>query len=467
MNQTIIKGGLIVDPSQRDRDMFRSRAFGDAPNPPWLKPEDAAAVGDVLIRDGRIAAVELSIDPPEGAAVIDAGGMVVSPGFIDLHCHLREPGFEYKETIATGTRAAAKGGFTTVCAMPNTEPTMHTRATVEYVLDRARADAAVRVLPIGCVTKNSAGAELAEMAELAEAGCVAFSDDGHPVADANIMRQALAYAAGLGLPIINHCETPDLFRGAHMNEGWVSNRLGIRGAPNSAEDTMVARDIALARLTGGRIHIAHLSTAGALDLVRQAKRSGVNATCEATPHHLTLTDEAVMGNPAGGRYDPLGTAAYDTAAKVNPPLRVHEDVEALVAGLADGAIDAIATDHAPHGRVDKLCAFEEAAMGISVLETALGSAMSLAHSGRVSLSRLIESLTWAPAKFLSRPDLGSLAPGSEADVTIIAPNAEWTVDAESFISKGKNTPLNGATLKGRAALTIAGGAVVYDGREQS
>ena len=466
MNQTIIKGGLIVDPSQRDRDMFRSRAFGDAPNPPWLKPEDAAAVGDVLIRDGKIAAVELSIDPPEGAAVIDARGMVVSPGFIDLHCHLREPGFEYKETIATGTRAAAKGGFTTVCAMPNTEPTMHTRATVEYVLDRARADAAVRVLPIGCVTKNSAGAELAEMAELAEAGCVAFSDDGHPVADANIMRQALAYAAGLGLPIINHCETPDLFRGAHMNEGWVSNRLGIRGAPNSAEDTMVARDIALARLTGGRIHIAHLSTAGALDLVREAKRRGVNASCEATPHHLTLTDEVVMGNPAGGRYAPLGTAAYDTAAKVNPPLRVHEDVEALVAGLADGAIDAIATDHAPHGRVDKLCAFEEAAMGISVLETALGSAMSLVHGGRVSLSRLIESLTRTPAKFLSRPDLGSLAPGAEADVTIIAPNAEWTVDAESFISKGKNTPLNGATLKGMAALTISGGAVVYDGRGQ-
>ena len=466
MNQTIIKGGLIVDPSQRDRDMFRSRAFGDAPMPPWLKPDDAAAVGDVLIRDGKIAAVELSIDPPEGATMIDARGMVVSPGFIDLHCHLREPGFEYKETIATGTRAAAKGGFTTVCAMPNTEPTMHTRATVEYVLDRARADAAVRVLPIGCVTKNSAGAELAEMAELAEAGCVAFSDDGHPVADANIMRQALAYAAGLGLPIINHCETPDLFRGAHMNEGWVSNRLGIRGAPNSAEDTMVARDIALARLTGGRIHIAHLSTAGALDLVREAKRRGVNASCEATPHHLTLTDEAVMGNPAGGRYDPLGTAAYDTAAKVNPPLRVHEDVEALVAGLADGAIDAIATDHAPHGRVDKLCAFEDAAMGISVLETALGSAMSLTHSGRVSLSRLIESLTRTPAKFLARPDLGSLAPGSEADVTIIAPNAEWTVDAESFISKGKNTPLNGATLKGGVAMTIAGGAVVYDGRGQ-
>ena len=297
VRQTVIKGGLIVDPSQRDRDMFREYARGDGRENPLLKSDGAAAVGDVLIRDGKIAAVEPSIDPPEGAETIDAGGMVVAPGFIDLHCHLRDPGFEYKETIATGTRAAAKGGFTTVCAMPNTEPTMHTRATVEYVLDKARAEAAVRVLPIGCVTKNSAGAELAEMAELAEAGCIAFSDDGHPVADANIMRQALSYAAGLGLPIVNHCETPDLFRGAHMNEGWVSNRLGIRGAPNSAEDTMVARDVALARLTGGHVHVAHLSTAGALDLVREAKRRGVNVSCEATPHHLTLTDEAVMGCP--------------------------------------------------------------------------------------------------------------------------------------------------------------------------
>ena len=464
VRQTVIKGGLIVDPSQRDRDMFRECARGDGRENPLLKSDGAAAVGDVLIRDGKIAAVELSIDPPEGAETIDARGMAVAPGFIDLHCHLRDPGFEYKETIATGTRAAAKGGFTTVCAMPNTEPTMHTRATVEYVLDKARAEAAVRVLPIGCVTKNSAGAELAEMAELAEAGCVAFSDDGHPVADANIMRQALSYAAGLGLPIINHCETPDLFRGAHMNEGWVSNRLGIRGAPNSAEDTMVARDIALARLTGGHIHVAHLSTAGALDLVREAKRRGVNVSCEATPHHLTLTDEAVMGNPRGGRYDPLGTDAYDTAAKVNPPLRVREDVEALIQGLADGTIDAIATDHAPHGRVDKLCAFEEAAMGISVLETALGSVMSLARGGRVSLTRIIESLTRTPAKFLGRSDIGSLKPGSEADVTIFAPNAEWTVDAESFISKGKNTPLHGATLTGKVALTISGGAVAYDGR---
>ena len=456
MSQTIIiKGGLIADPSQRGRGMFRAAAADNGHG-------GAAVVGDVLIRDGEIATVELSIDPPEGAAVIDAGGMVVSPGFIDLHCHLREPGFEYKETIATGTRAAAAGGFTTVCAMPNTDPTMHTRATVEYVLERARADAAIRVLPIGCVTKNSAGAELAEMAELAEAGCIGFSDDGNPVADANIMRQALAYAAGLGLPIINHCETPDLFRGAHMNEGWVSNRLGLRGAPNSAEDTMVARDIELARLTGGRVHAAHLSTAGALDLIRRAKREGVAATCEVTPHHLTLTDEAVMGDPCAGPFAPLGTAAYDTNAKVNPPLRTTADMDALIEGLADGTIDAIATDHAPHGRVDKLCAFEEAAMGISVLETALGSVLSLAHAGRVPLMRIIESLTSAPAEFLGRSDLGSLKPGSAADVAVFDPDAEWTVDAESFISKGKNSPLHGATLKGRVMMTIAGGEIVYD-----
>ena len=459
MNRTIIiKGGLIADPSQRGRGMFREAASSENGH------GGAAVVGDVLIRDGEIAAVELSIDPPEGAAVIDAGGMVVSPGFIDLHCHLREPGFEYKETIATGTRAAAAGGFTTVCAMPNTDPTMHTRATVEYVLERARADAAIRVLPIGCVTKNSAGAELAEMAELAEAGCIGFSDDGHPVADANIMRQALAYAAGLGLPIINHCETPDLFRGAHMNEGWVSNRLGLRGAPNSAEDTMVARDIELARLTGGRVHAAHLSTSGALDLIRRAKREGVAATCEVTPHHLTLTDEAVMGDPRGGPFAPLGTAAYDTSAKVNPPLRTAADVDALIEGLADGTIDAIATDHAPHGRVDKLCAFEEAAMGISVLETALGSVLSLSHAGRVPLMRIIESLTTAPAEFLGRSDLGSLKPGSAADVAVFNPNESWTVDAESFISKGKNSPLHGARLKGRVIMTIAGGEIVYDGR---
>ena len=439
MEKILIKGGRIVDPAQ-GIDM----------------------VGDLLLSEGRVSGIEKSIPSSNGARVIDAAGMVVSPGFIDLHCHLRDPGLEYKETIATGTRAAAKGGFTTVCAMPNTEPTMHTRATVQYVLEKARTEGAVRVLPIGCVTKGSLGKELAEMIELAEAGCIGFSDDGHPVVDSNIMRQALSYASGLGLPVINHCETPDLFRGGHMNEGWVSNRLGVQGAPNSAEETMVARDISLAELTGGHVHLAHISTIGTLDLVRRAKDVGIRATCEVTPHHLTLTDEAVMGGQGGSPFEPLGEEAYDTYAKVNPPLRARPDMSAMVEGLAEGTIDIIATDHAPHNRVEKLCTFEEAEMGISVLETAMGSALSLVHAGYVDIPLIIEKLTSAPANLLERSDIGTLRPGSEADVTIFDPEAEWVVDTEQFVSKGKNSPLHGATLKGRVMTTVVGGEVVFE-----
>ena len=447
MTSILIAGGRIIDPAQ-GVDM----------------------VGDVLIEGGRVVGVESDIAPPEGAQVIGADGMVVSPGFIDIHCHLRDPGLEYKETIASGTRAAAKGGFTTVCAMPNTEPTMHTRATVEYVLQKARSEGVVRVLPIGCVTKRSAGTELAEMAELAEAGCIGFSDDGHPVVDSNIMRQALSYASGLygqvsnlPLPIINHCETPDLFRDGHMNEGWISNRLGIQGAPNSAEETMVARDIMLAELTGGHIHLAHISTQGTLDLVRSAKARGVRVTCEVTPHHLTLTDEAVMGDAGGHPFSALGTAAYDTQAKVNPPLRARSDMEPMAEGLRDGTIDVIATDHAPHNAIEKLCTFDEAAMGISVLETALGSVMSLVHEGQIGLPLMVEKLTSAPAAFLGRTDIGSLRPGAHADVTVFDPNTEWTVDVEEFVSKGKNSPLHGQTLKGQVVTTVVGGEVVYSG----
>ncbi len=439
MEEILIKGGRIIDPAQ-----------------------GVDTVGDLLLSEGKVAGMEKSISSTNGARVIEAAGMVVSPGFIDLHCHLRDPGLEYKETIATGTRAAAKGGFTTVCAMPNTEPTMHTRATVEYVLDRARTEGAVRVLPIGCVTKGSLGKELAEMAELAEAGCIGFSDDGHPVADSNIMRQALSYVSGLGLPIINHCETPDLFRGGHMNEGWVSNRLGVQGAPNSAEETMAARDISLAQLTGGHIHLAHISTIGTLDLVRRAKDAGISVTCEVTPHHLTLTDEAVMGGQGGSAFEPLGEEAYDTYAKVNPPLRARPDMNAMAEGLADGVIDIIATDHAPHGRVEKLCTFEDAAMGISVLETALGSALSLVHDGHIALPLVIDKLTSAPANLLGRSDIGTLRPGSEADVTVFDPDAEWVVDTEAFVSKGKNSPLHGATLRGRVEVTVVGGEVVFE-----
>ena len=439
MTNILITGGRIIDPAQ---------------GLDW--------VGDLLISDGLIKGVERSIEPSDNVQIVDADGMVVCPGFIDIHCHLRDPGLEYKETIASGTRAAAKGGFTTVCAMPNTEPTMHTRATVEYVLQKARSEGVVRVLPIGCVTKRSAGVELAEMAELAEAGCIGFSDDGHPVADSNIMRQALSYASGLGLPIINHCETPDLFRDGHMNEGWISNRLGIQGAPNSAEETMVARDIMLAELTGGHVHLAHVSTLGTLDLVRGAKARGIRVTCEVTPHHLTLTDEAVMGDTGGRAFDALGTAAYDTHAKVNPPLRARADMEPMAEGLRDGTIDVIATDHAPHNAIEKLCTFDAAAMGISVLETALGSVMSLVHEGHVGLPLMVEKLTSAPAAFLGRTDIGSLRPGANADVTIFDPNTEWTVDTDEFVSKGKNSPLHGQMLKGKVVMTVVGGEVVFE-----
>ena len=440
----LIKGGRLIDPSQ-----------------------GIDGIADLLVEDGVVSGMAQHIDPPEHAEVIDATGMIVSPGFIDVHCHLREPGFEDKETIATGTLAAARGGFTTVCAMPNTNPTMDTASTLEYVLRKARDEAAVRVLPIGCVTKQSKGAELAEMGELAEAGAIGFSDDGNPVVNSNIMRQALSYSSALGLPIINHCEEPSLFHGGSMNEGWISNRLGIKGIPNSAEDIMVARDINLAELTGGRYHVAHLSTAGALELVRRAKERGMkNVTAEVTPHHLTLTDEAILGRTAdgsngSGAYAPLTSAAYDTTAKVNPPLREQADMEAMIQGLRDGVIDLIATDHAPHNRTDKECTFHEAAFGISTLETALGQLMSLVHTGAIDLPLLIEKMTLAPARFLRRTDIGTLKQGAPADITIIDPDTKWVVDTAQFASKGKNTPLQGATLKGHVHATLLEGQVVY------
>ena len=439
MPPLLIKGGRTIDPSQgTDR------------------------VADLHIRDGVIQGLDADIPSPDGAQVIDAAGLVVCPGFIDLHCHLREPGYEDKETIASGTRAAAKGGFTTICAMPNTNPLMDSRATVDFVLRKAREEGAVRVLPIGCVTRGSKGLELAEMGELAEAGAIGFSDDGRPVSDSNIMRQALSYSSALGLPIIDHCQVDELFEDGSMNEGWVSNRLGIKGIPTSAEEIMAARDIALAELTGGRVHLAHVSTAGTVELVRGAKEKGINVTCEVTPHHLTLTDEAVLGRIDGGApFAALTASAYDTNAKVSPPLRSPSDVEAVVQGLREGVIDFVATDHAPHNRVDKMCTFSEAAFGISVLETALGSLMSIVHAGQLPLSRAIESLTAAPARFLGR-DLGTLRQGAPADVTIFDPDAEWVVDSARFASKGKNTPLDGTTLKGRVVATIVGGEVVHE-----
>ncbi|MEE9286366.1 MAG: dihydroorotase [Dehalococcoidia bacterium] len=439
----LIRGGRIIDPAQ-----------------------GVDAVGDLLVRDGRVAAVAPGggLSAPERTPELDATGLVVTPGFIDLHCHLREPGYEEKETIATGTLAAARGGFTTVCCMPNTKPAIDTRATADFVLGKARHEAAVRVLPIGAVTVDRAGRELVEMGEMTEAGVVAFSDDGSPVADARLMRSALTYARTLGVPIINHCEEPGLSRSGVMHEGRVATFLGLGGVPAAAEDTMVARDIFLAELTGGHVHIAHVSTRGAVELVRQARERGLPVTAEVSPHHLLLTDEAVAGGAlAEGRHDGSSGTAYDTNAKVNPPLRSREHVDAVVAGLRDGVIEAIATDHAPHTVVDKLCEFDLAAFGISGLETALGSVLALVHDGRITLPALVERLTWGPARIIDggRTGIGTLRAEAPGDVVLFDPDREWVVDAQAFASKGKNTPLDGRRLKGRVVTTIVGGSVVW------
>jgi dihydroorotase len=434
MASLLLRGGRLIDPG-RGLDL----------------------VGDLLIRGGRVAAVAPRLEEPADQ-VLDASGLLVAPGFIDLHTHLREPGFEYKETIETGTRAAAAGGFTTVCAMPNTEPAMDSRATVEFVLERARSAGAVRVLPIGCITRGRAGRALAEMAELADTGCVAFSDDGSSVADAALLRRALEYAAGLGLPVIEHCEDRALSGGV-MHEGWVSTRLGLKGIPAAAEESIVARDIALARQTGARLHIAHVSTAGSVDLVRRARAEGLAVTAEVTPHHLTLTHEAVMGPPGAT------LLAYDTNARMYPPLRSPEDVAACVGALAEGVIDAVATDHAPHAAYEKLVEFDAAPNGIVGLETAFGLAMRLVHAGDLSLERLIEALTIGAARALGLdrrlPGLGTLAPGAPGDVVLLDPEREWIAHPEGFASKGRNTPLAGQTLRGRVVATIAGGRPVF------
>ena len=426
-------------------------------------------VGDVLIADGRVAAVgpKLAVD---GAETVDASGLLVCPGFVDIHTHLRDPGFEYKETIATGTQAAARGGFTTVCCMPNTDPPIDTRATVEYVLRTADVTGVVRVLPIGCVSQGRAGRNLAELADLAEAGCVAFSDDGAPVAEGALLRHAFEYARIRGLSIIDHCEDSSLSAGSVMHEGWVSTRLGLRGQPAAAEESAVARDIALAAQLGAPLHIAHVSTRSAVELIRSAKERGVPVTAEVTPHHLTLSHHTVAFAQNGSARS--GGLCYDTSAKVNPPLRTRDDIAACVEALRDGVIDAIATDHAPHADYEKACEFDEAAFGISGLETAFGLCMTLVESGDLDLATLIERLTAGPVRALglerSVPGLGSLADGLPAgqagapgDVVIVDPEAEWTVEPERFASKGRNTPLAGRMLRGRVVATVVGGRVAW------
>ena len=432
----LIQGGRVLDPA---------------------RGIDLAA--DVLVVKGRIAAVGPGL-AANGAEVIDASGLVVCPGFVDIHCHLRDPGFEYKETIATGTAAAARGGFTTVCCMPNTDPPIDTRATVEYILRTAAVEGAVRVLPIGCVSRGREGRELAELADLADAGCVAFSDDGSPVADGALLRRALEYARIADRPVIDHCEDPAISAAGTMHEGWVATRLGLSGQPSAAEDAAVARDIALAEQLGAPLHIAHVSTAGAVDLVRKAKERGLPVTAEVTPHHLTLTHEVVAFGANGS--DAL---QYDTNAKMNPPLRAEEDVAACVAGVREGVIDAIATDHAPHAGYEKAVEFDQAPFGISGLETAFGLCMTLVHGGKLDLSALIERLTAGPVRALglerSVAGLGSLAEGAPGDIAVFDPGAEWTVEPERFASKGRNTPLAGRTLRGRVVATVAAGELVW------
>ena len=422
------------------------------------------ATADVLIAEGLIAAVGPRIageTPDNDLRVISADGLVVCPGFIDVHTHLREPGFEYKETIATGATAAARGGFTTLCAMPNTDPPIDNAAMVDFV--HRRADAApVRVHVIGCVTRGRAGHQLADMEELVSAGCVAFSDDGDPVFDAALMRLALTYSRDLGVPISNHCQDHSLCPGGVMAEGWVSSRLGLSGIPAVTEEAMVARDIALAELTGGRLHLAHLSSAGSVALVRDAKARGVKLTAEVCPHHLMLTDAWALGGK--GDVYATGSGAYDTTTKVYPPLRTDGDVVACIAGLADGTIDCVATDHAPHERASKECTYNDAAFGISVLETALGTLLEPVHGGAIDLPTMVERLTVGPARVLGGAfaPFATLAAGSPADVVLFDPDAAWTVDVNKFASLGRNTPLDGVELLGRVAATVVGGRVIFE-----
>ena len=414
-------------------------------------------IGPDAVRTGAIAAA--GADQP-AALVVDAFGLVVCPGFVDLHCHLREPGQEHKETIVTGARAAARGGFTTVCAMPNTDPPIDTAALVASVLGRAGEDAVVRVLPIAAITAGRRGEAVADLEELAAAGAVGFSDDGAAVADPRVMRNALTIARDLGAPIIQHCEDPALVGDAVAHEGWVSQRLGLPGAPAAAEETIAARDIELAALTGGRLHLAHVSSAGTVELVRRAKERGLRVTAEVMPHHLAMSHEWLLGDRGSGW---PASAPYDTSLRVNPPLRRPEDAEALAEALRDGVIDAIATDHAPHAWEDKAVPFGEAAPGISGIETAFGLLMTrLVHTGAINLPTLIDRMTVGPASVLGGPPgLGEFRVGTSPDIVVLDPDREWTVEPDEFASKGRNTPLAGCALRGAVVATVVGGRVVH------
>ncbi|HYQ81545.1 MAG TPA: dihydroorotase [Anaeromyxobacteraceae bacterium] len=406
-------------------------------------------VRTLVVRDGRVAEVAERVERPREARVLDARGKWVTPGFVDLHVHLREPGQEYKETVQSGARAAVAGGFTAVCAMPNTAPPNDNTTVTELVLARAAAAGLARVYPVGCISRGQKGEDLAEYGELKQAGCVALSDDGKPVQSPALMRRALEYARVFGLPLAVHEEDPHLAGTWSMNEGPVATRLGLKGQPPQAEEVMVLRDVALAELTGGRLHLQHVSTAGSVRAVREAKRRGLPVTAEATPHHLTLSDEEVA------------RSGYDTDFKMNPPLRGQADVRAVREGLADGTLDCIATDHAPHAVEEKQLEFEAALNGILGLETAFAACLALVREGALSERRLVEALTAAPVRCFGLPG-GSLARGAPADVAVLDPALEWTCDPSTLHSRSRNTPWKGRRLVGRCTHTLVGGRVVHE-----
>jgi dihydroorotase len=429
MRAMLIRGGRVVDPSQ-----------------------GIDAVLDLLLADGRVARLGEALDAPEGAEVVDAGGLVVAPGLIDVHVHLREPGGEHKETIASGARAAVAGGFTAVVAMPNTDPPVDSPAAVGFVRAQGERAGGARVFPSGCITLGQKGEQLTEMGELLGAGAVCVTDDGRPVMNAGLLRMALEYSRSFDLPVALHEEELTLSRGGAMNEGIIATRLGLTGVPNAAEDVMIARDLILAELTGARLHVQHVATRGGVELIRAAKARGVRVTAEGAPHHFTLTDEAV--------------AWYNTNAKMNPPLRSEADRDAVRRGVADGTLDVIATDHAPHHYDEKEQAFEDAPNGIVGLETAVGLAYTeLVATGLMDLTAMIERMSCAPARAmrLDERGLGSLREGAQGDVTLLDPHLEWTVDPALFASLSRNTPFAGRRLRCRAVRTVVGGRTAWEG----
>ncbi len=424
MSGILIRGGRLIDPAR-----------------------NIDGVADVYLVQGKVDGIGRNLAAPDGAMVVDASGQVVAPGLIDVHVHLREPGQEDIETIATGAMAAAAGGFSAVCAMPNTDPVTDNQAAVGFIVSRAQRAAKARVYPIGAISVGQKGKQLAEFGELVGAGAVAVSDDGKPVVSSHLMRTALEYARTFGIPVADHCEDPTLSAGGAMHEGIVSTRLGLKGIPAAAEEIMVARDILLAELTGGHVHLCHMSTRGSVELIRRAKEKGIRVTAEACPHHFSLTHERCEG--------------YDTNAKMNPPLREPEDREAIRQGLKDGTIDVIATDHAPHHYDAKEREFDDAPNGIIGLETALGLAITeLVESGLLTLPELVARMTTLPARIFNLPG-GTLAVGSPADVVVFDPAIEWEVRPDQFFSKSRNTPFGGRRLRGRANVTIVRGQIAF------